>query len=386
MHPWEQIRFAKGYLLGDKRIALAVTGSIAAVEAVKIARELIRHGAEVYPYMTKSALKFIGKDALLFATGHEPVVELTGRDEHLEDFDAILVAPATADIISKAACGIADDAVSTLILGNLRRCIFVPAMNAKMYENPILRENMDKLKKYAEILEPKEEEGELKVPSREKIAAFLIHTLRHELKGKKILVIGGAGYEKIDDFRIVSNLSSGRTAVLIGEIAYYLGAEVHLMLGLHSSHSDFLPYESFGTVEDLIGKIDEMGNYDAIIVPAALPDFLPEKSDGKINIEALKELRWKEAPKFLKELRKRYGGVIVGFKAESGVSEEELIARAKKRKEEYGLNMVVANDLRNVKYDENEVIIITDKEEKIKGSKKEIAMEIMKRVADELNR
>ena len=384
MHPSEQIRFAKGYLLGDKRIALAVTGSIAAVEAVKIARELIRHGAEVYPYMTRSAEKFIGKDALLFATGHEPVIELSGRDEHLEDFDAILVAPATADIISKAACGIAEDAVSTLILANLRRCVFVPAMNARMYENPIFRENMEKLKEYAVILEPKEEEGELKVPSREKIAAFLIHTLRDELKGKKILVIGGAGYEKIDDFRIVSNLSTGKTAVELARAAYYMGAEVELYMGLHQTEiPDFIEVHSFTTLENLINEIDNIiaREYDVIIVPAALPDFKPERKDGKIDFKTLRDLSWQETPKFLKKLREKYKGYLVGFKAEADGA--HLISKAKARMKEYKLDMVVANNLKEVREDSATWhILMGEEEDEVKGTKRELATKLMELIAD----
>ncbi len=383
MHPWEQIRFAKGYLLGGKRIALAVTGSIAAVEAVKIARELIRHGAEVYPYMTKSALKFIGKDALLFATGHDPVVELTGGDEHLEDFDAILVAPATADIISKAACGIADDAVSTLILGNLRGCIFVPAMNAKMYENPILRENMEKLKKYAEILEPKEEEGELKVPSRERIAAEVMHELGEKLKDRKILVIGGAGYEKIDDFRIITNLSTGRTAVELAKIAYYMGADTDLYLGLHQSEvPDFIAVHNFTTLESLIDEIDRIisREYDAVLVPAALPDFKPEHKAGKISFGTFSDIAWQETPKFLKKLREKYKGYLVGFKADT--DNEQLISKARARMKEYGLNMIVANNLKEVHANSATWHILTDNEIVVSGTKRELATKLMELVSD----
>jgi len=164
MHPSQQIRGEKSDILDGKKIALCVTGSIAAVETVKLARELIRHGAEVFIYVTKDALKFVGKDSLLFATGNEVVDKLTGRDEHLEDFDMVLVAPATANVISKAACGIADDAVTTLILANLNKCVFVPTMDERMRKNPILGENIKKLENYCKFIEPLKEEGKLKHP------------------------------------------------------------------------------------------------------------------------------------------------------------------------------------------------------------------------------
>ncbi|NPA75748.1 MAG: bifunctional phosphopantothenoylcysteine decarboxylase/phosphopantothenate--cysteine ligase CoaBC [Euryarchaeota archaeon] len=385
MHPSDRIRYARGNHLGGKKIALAVTGSIAAVEAVKVARELIRYGAEVYPYMTHSAGKFIGKDALLFATGHEPITELSGMDEHLEEFDIILVSPATGDIISKAACGIADDAVSTLILANLRKCIFVPAMSEKMYTNPMLKENIEKLKGFARVVEPKYEEGEMKLPGRERITAEVIHSLG-ALQDKKILIVGGAGYAPIDEFRIITNLSTGRTAVEIAKEAYFMGATVHLLMGLHSvSVPEYIPVERFTTVESLIGRIDKIvaEKYDAIIVPAALPDFAPEPKSGKIEFEQARTLKLKKVPKFLEALRKKYHGYLVGFKAE--FDSQQLIEEAKDRMRRYNLNMVVANNLSEVKEKESRVHIITEKDVvEVAGTKSEIAREIMMRVANEI--
>ncbi len=388
MHPSLRIRFARGDYLKDRRIGLAVTGSIAAVESVKIARELIRYGADVYPYMTREAEKFISRDALLFATGHEPVVELSGRDEHLEEFDLVLVAPATADIIGKAACGIASDAVSTLILANLSRCLFVPAMSERMFSNPIFRENLERVSQFARVMEPKFEEGEMKIPSREEIAARVIHELHEELRGKKILVIGGAGYERIDDFRIVTNLSTGCTSIAIAKVAYFLGADVKLILGLHSCEvPPYIPVEEFGTLEDLLWKIDSMVSegYDAILVPAALPDFKPSHMEGKVGIEEMRDMNWEENPKFLSLLRERYGGFLVGFKAESNVPEEELIRRAEDRMRRHRLDMIVANDLGNVTREGTEAIIIHGKGRvRVKGTKEDLARSILEVIADEI--
>nr|AAZ32466.1 pantothenate metabolism flavoprotein [uncultured euryarchaeote Alv-FOS1] len=387
MHPSDRIRYARGTHLGGRKIALAITGSIAAVESVKVARELIRYGADVYPYMTRSAEKFIGKDALLFATGHDPVLDLTGMDEHLEDFDMVLVSPATANIIAKAANGIADDAVSTLILANLNKCVFVPAMSSRMYDNPVFRENLDKLKKFAGVVEPKFEEGEMKLPDRERIAAETIRYLG-TLKGKKILVVGGAGYENIDDFRIVTNLATGRTAVEIAREAYLLGADVMLFMGLHSATvPGYIPTRSFSSVGSLIGMIDDIieAEYDAILVPAALPDFVPSRQSGKVSFNEVRAIKWTEAPKFLEKLRARYRGYLVGFKAESGVDDEKLTERAKERMRRYQLDMVVANNLREVSADRSRALLITSKQvEEVSGTKTEIARAVMRRVADEI--
>jgi len=388
MHPSESIKEEKSDVLRDEKIALCITGSIAAVETIKLARELIRHGADVYPYMTHSALKFLGKDALLFATGHEPVIELTGKDEHLYDFDAILVAPATADIISKAACGIADDAVSTLIFANLEKCIFVPSMDSRMYGSEILKKNIEKLKKFAMFIEPKIEEGKAKLPSNELIVARVMNHIRKDLKGKNVLVIGGAGYEKFDEFRIITNLATGKMGIEIARFAYYYGANVNLLIGLHSVDiPEYIPYEEFGGIESLIEKIDSMKDYDTIIVPAALPDFKPEKKRGKVkSLSDFNKIKFEENPKFLKNLREKYKGFLIGFKAESGISREELIKRAKERMEEYGLDMIVANLIEEVGRDYTKAIIIfSDGEfEEFAGKKEELAKKIVEIMAESL--
>ncbi len=388
MHPSQSIKGEKSNVLEEKKIALAVTGSIAAVETVKLARELIRHGADVYPYITKSALKFIGKDALLFATGNEPVVELTGRDEHLYNFDAILVAPATADIISKAACGIADDAVSTLIFANIEKCIFVPSMDSRMYAKEILKENIEKLKKFSVFIEPKIEEEKAKLPSNDLIVAKLMNNLSTKLKGKKVLVIGGAGYEKFDEFRIITNLATGKMGVEIARFSYYYGADVKLLIGLHSADiPPYIDFEEFGNVDNLIERIDDMLDYDAIIVPAALPDFKPEKRRGKIKeLEDFNRITFRENPKFLKKLREKYDGFLIGFKAESQISKEELIRRARERMREYNLDMIVANLIEDVKRDTTKAIIIFNDEEyeEFSGKKEELAKGIVEIMAESL--
>jgi len=388
MHPSDSIKGKKSKILGVYKIALCITGSIGAVETVKLARELIRHGADVYPYMTKAAMKFIGRDALLFATGHEPVVELSGRDEHLYDFDALLVAPATADIISKAVCGIADDAVSTLILANLEKCIFVPTMDMRMFNNPIFRGNMEKLKKYAKFIEPRIEERKAKMPDVERMVADVMNTLRTELKGKKILIIGGAGYERFDNFRIITNLATGKTAVDIAKYAYYYGADVKLLLGLHSATvPNYINYERFDGLDSLIRRVDEFLTYDAIIVPAALPDFKPVRMEGKIkDVETFNAIKFEENPKFLKKLRERYDGFLVGFKAESGISRDELIRRARERMKEYELDIIVANLIEDVEEKETKAIIIFSDEdiEEFAGKKEDLAKRIVEIMVDSI--
>ncbi len=388
MHPSERIRFEKSEILKGKKIAMAITGSIAAVEAVKIARELIRHGADVYPYATPDALRFIGKDSLEFATGHDVIVELTGNVEHLQDLDLVLVAPATADIISKAACGIADDSVSTLILANIEKCVFVPAMNERMYENPFFLSNLEKIRNVAYVIEGESSEEEIKIPDREEIAAHVMHILGEKLRNRKILVIGGAGYEKIDDFRIITNLSTGKTAIEIAKHAYYLGGDVTLLMGLSKiGIPSYIRHDIFSDAKSLISLVKNIVSerYDAIIVPAALPDFSPERKEGKIEFEEFEKVKWRKTPKFLEELRKEFDGILVAFKAETKIGVNDLIKEARKIMEKYNLNFVVANLLEDVKENTSRVFIVDDEDfTEISGSKEYIAQRIVERVADEI--
>src|SRR4030043_1230615 len=156
MHPVEDIRGNKSQLLEEKIIISAVTGSIAAVETIKLARELIRHGAEIIPVMSPAATKVIHPDSLWFATGKKPIVELSGATEHVsycgrvkEPADILLICPCTANTISKIAYGIDDTSVTTFAttaIGSKIPVVIVPAMHLSMYDHKIIQKNLKKLK------------------------------------------------------------------------------------------------------------------------------------------------------------------------------------------------------------------------------------------------
>lgn len=170
-------------ILAGKKIALCVTGSVAAIESPKIARELVRYGVEVHAYMTKGAMGIIHPDTMEFATGNEVVTRLTGRLEHLHDFDLILIAPATANTIGKIACGIGDSVVSALVLGSKSKVLTAPAMHGSIYDNRIVKENIAKLRRYGfKFIEPRVEEGKAKLAGRDDIIAHVLM----ELKKKRL--------------------------------------------------------------------------------------------------------------------------------------------------------------------------------------------------------
>ena len=388
--PKERVEFnKKTSLLNDKKIILGVTGSISAVESVRLIHELRRHGAEVFPVITESAKRIIHPYSLEYASGNRVVEELTGAIEHVrlvEDSDLFLIAPSTANTISKISLGIDDSTVTSVFSNALGKIpiVVVPAMHINMYTNPIIRKNIDVLKSFGVIfLDPLIDEEKAKIADYLSITAEVIRALNTQLKGKKVFIIGGSSYENIDDVRVISNNSTGETSIDIATMAYYMGADVDLLLGNVSVEvPPFLDYEKFTNLDSLVGKIDLIKKSDAVIVPAALSDFTTEKIEGKISTERPFSIKLKPTPKFVKKLREKYKGVLVGFKAEYGVSKDELIERARRRMSEYSLDMVVANDLKDVRAGYTKVIVIRGrKETEIEGDKLEVAGRILKLLA-----
>ncbi|MEM0135961.1 MAG: bifunctional phosphopantothenoylcysteine decarboxylase/phosphopantothenate--cysteine ligase CoaBC [Thermoplasmatales archaeon] len=375
----------KSSLLKDKKIILGITGSISAVESVKLIHELRRHGAEVFPVVTESAKKIINPFALEYASENKVVEELTGAIEHVklvEDSDLFLISPSTANTISKMAHGIDDSTVTSVFSNALGRIpvIVVPAMHINMYTNPIIMKNVEILKSYGvHFLEPQIEESKAKITDFQSITAECIRVLHNELKGSKICIIGGSSFENIDDVRVITNNSTGETEVDLAIMAYYMGADVTVLLGnVRVEVPPFLKFERFTNLASLKSKMDSIIKNDVVIVAAALSDFTVEKRKGKITTEKPFNLTLLPAPKFLKLLREKYKGKIVGFKAEFGVSKNELLYRARKRMKEYSLDMIVANDLRDVKQGVTKVTVIKGKREiELEGDKIDVAKRIL---------
>lgn len=235
----------KSKQLADKKIVLCVTGSVAAIRSPDIARELMRHGAEVYAVMTPMAQKIIHPYTMEWATGNPVVTELTGQIEHVtlagdtpERADLILIAPCTANTIGKVATGIDDTPVTTVLttgIGAQIPVIIAPAMHHSMYEHSVVKENIRKLQSMGiDVMMPRVEEDKAKIPETEQIVQRVINRLvrAKDLQTKKILVTAGPTREYIDAFRYISNPSSGKMGVAIAEEAANRGAEVDLFLVL----------------------------------------------------------------------------------------------------------------------------------------------------------
>ncbi len=388
MHPSEEIYCERSKKLRGKTLVIGITGSIAAVECFGTIRELIRHGADVYVVMTKEAQKIVTPDSLEFACGHRPVTDLTGRAEHItmmgpRSADLFLIYPATANTLSKIANGVDDTPVTsfaTVALGLGIPVAVAPAMHDSMYTNPAVKANLERLGSWGvRFIGPRIDGPRAKVASREEVVAWTFKMLsRNYLQGKRILVIGGRSEEPIDSMRIITNRSSGMMAVELAKRAFERGADVELWMGGCSVQlPDYIPTRRFGSVADLVGMVGGI-DHDAVVVPAALADFAPrDRAEGKIPSDSGFDMGLVPVPKVIPLIRERCG-VVIAFKAESGLSRQELIDRARTRLEEYDLTGIVANDIDVVGRTTSSSILVTAAEAKgVTGTKAEVSDAIL---------
>ena len=366
MHPSHVIRGRTSQLLAGKRIVVGVSGSIAAIELPRVIRELIRHGADVQAVMSPEAARLITPETLEFATGHPPVTQLTGNVEHVTLLgpgpgrsDLLLIAPATANTISKIAHGIDDTPVTScasVALGGGVPMLVAPAMHSHMGVNPAVLENLEKLRSWGVgIVSGASVEGEDKIASPEEISAAVLHRLGSGVwSGRPVIVVGGAARESIDAVRSVTNESSGTTAVALANQAYYRGAEVELWAGaLQVAVPPWVPVARWRSVDELLAlarrRRSDLARAAAVFVPAALSDYTLERRAGKIasaEHESL-TLTLRRAPKVLPELRRLAPppARLIAFKLEPGLGPKELEEAGRRLARESGADWVVANDV-----------------------------------------
>jgi phosphopantothenoylcysteine decarboxylase/phosphopantothenate--cysteine ligase len=399
--------------LVGKTIVLGVTGSIAAFKAVEVLRRLTKAGADVVTIMTRTACQFVGPLTFQTLSRHPVMLDEDAfrstdpRMKHIwmaETGDLVLVAPSTADIIGKYANGIADDLLSTFLLTTIAPVILVPAMETKMYSNPIVQSNLARLRAVgAEIIEA--EHGLLasgkvglgRMPEPEQIVARLIERLSapvipQDLVERTVLVTAGPTQEPIDTVRFISNPSSGKMGYAIAEAARQRGAKVILVSGPTSltplvgvkTHSIRTASEMRDAV---LGEFDKV---DVVIKAAAVSDyrprqFIPYKVKKTEDVQTIELVR---NPDILAELGQRKGRrILVGFAAET----EDLSANAQKKVQSKHLDMIVANDVSNTRIgfgsDENKVLILHDDgriENLALMSKLQLAHEVLARVVERL--
>ncbi|MBR3213807.1 MAG: bifunctional phosphopantothenoylcysteine decarboxylase/phosphopantothenate--cysteine ligase CoaBC [Methanosphaera sp.] len=384
------------------KIILCITGSIAAVEDLKLVHQLQRSCFEVECFMSPSACELITPLSMEFATKNPVNTKITGYVEHVTNAqaDLILVAPSTANTISKFANKIADTNVTTLLLtasGYDTPILFVPSMHISMYR--AIEENINKIKNQhpqVHFMEPGNAERKAKFPSKEDIVLEVERMLSDAtFKNKNVLITAGATIESIDPMRIITNRSSGKMGVELAKQFYRQGANVTLLCGRTQtdipSNFNSIHVESTRQMLDVVTElVDDM---DIYVSAAAISDFRPDNdSTSKISSDNDVTLSLVRLPKILEKVKQLNPDIFaVGFKAESGLTEDDLIDRARSRIEKYGVDLMVANDISRAECEpgsnSNEVYLVDKKSyDKLPlDSKRNISQKIVEKISELYN-
>ena len=372
--------------LAGKQIVVCVTGSIAAVEVVKLIHALRRRGAVVQPVMSQAASGILHPDSLTYASGRETITRLSGRVEHITwcgddgSADLLLIAPCTANTISKIAVGIDDTPVTTFAttaIGSRKPVILVPAMHHSMFRHPAVIENLAKLKTWdVEIVDPRLDEGKAKIADSEEI---ILHCERavmgKALTGRKVLITSGPCQEPVDDIRILTTRSSGQMGRALALQAFRLGADVTVV------HRDTFPCvdnvfaETADDMRRAVHRCFSEKGVDIYISAAAISDFAPERVKGKIPSGSPVHLVFEPLPKLLVEVMETYHPFTIAFKLgdSSGKMAKMMVAQ--------GAAMVLTNEPETMGSARGEYELLTrDGNHPLKGSKDEIAAAIWNQV------
>jgi phosphopantothenoylcysteine decarboxylase / phosphopantothenate---cysteine ligase len=372
--------------LAGKQVVVAVTGSIAAVEVVKLIHSLCRRGAVVQPVMSTAAAGILHPDALTYASGRETITRLSGWVEHVTycgdggSADLLLIAPCTANTISKIACGIDDTAVTTFAttaIGSNKPIIIVPAMHHSMYRHPAVVNNIATLRTWGiEIASPRIEEGKAKIADNAEIVLLCERAvLGKPLLGKKVLITSGPCQEPVDDIRILTTRSSGQMGRALALQAFRLGADVTVV------HRDTFPCvnnvfaETAEEMRDAVLRCLSEKGADIYISAAAISDFRPERVPGKIPSGKALELKLEPLNKLLSEVLEIYYPLTIAFKLGN---KPEKMAKAMIRQ---GVAMVLMNTPESMGSSQGDYVLLTkDEKTSLSGSKDEISREIWKAV------
>jgi phosphopantothenoylcysteine decarboxylase/phosphopantothenate--cysteine ligase len=366
--------------LAGKEIVVAVTGSIAAVEVVKLIHELRRHGAVVQVVMSAAATGIVTADALTYASGRPAITRITGLVEHVTfcgdegTADLLLIVPCTANTLSKIACAIDDTPVTTFAttaLGRGMPVIVVPAMHHSMFRHPGLVDNLHRIGTWGVVvIGPRIEEGKAKIAGTEEIVLACERALlKKPLAGKRVLITSGPCREPVDDVRILTTRSSGQMGRALALEAFRLGAEVTVV------HGDTFPCVlniPAGTAQEMhdqvLHQMKEDGGADIYISAAAISDFAPDRKEGKIPSGKPASITLRPLPKLLDAVRSVCDPFTVAFKIDR---RPETKARAMIRQ---GVAMVLMNTPETMGSSHGSYTILdADGTTRIEGTKDEIA-------------
>jgi len=352
-------------MLTGKTVLLGVTGSIAAYKTAMLASSLKKMHANVHVIMTKNATNFINPITFESLTGNKCVVDTFDRNfefqvEHVslaKQADVVMIAPASANVIGKIAHGIADDMLTTTVMACKCPIMISPAMNTNMYENPIVQDNMNILRKYGyEIIEPAcgylacGDTGAGKMPEPDVLLSYIEREIAKEkdLKGKKVLVTAGPTQESIDPVRYITNPSSGKMGYAIAKMAMLRGADVTLVTGKTAiTPPPFVKVVPIVTAKEMFDAVTAVSDeQDIIIKAAAVADYRPatvstEKVKKKDDNMSIPLERTDDILKYLGE-HKKPGQFLCGFSMET----QDMISNSRAKLEKKNLDMIAANNLK----------------------------------------
>lgn len=373
-------------MLKGKTVVLAVSGSIAAYKIANLASMLKKLSCNVHVLMTQNATNFINPITFETLTANKCLIDTFDRKfqfnvEHVsiaKQADVVLVAPASANVIGKIAGGIADDMLTTTVMACTCKKIIAPAMNHNMFHNPIVQDNLEKLRRFGyEVIAPAigylacGDVGDGKMPDEQTLLDYILREIAcdKDMVGKKVLVTAGATRESIDPVRFITNHSSGKMGYAIAKAAMLRGAEVTVV----AAHTDVappkfvkvIPVQSAGDMFRAVTEIAE--DFDLIIKAAAVSDYTPEvvadskmkKSDSDLSIPL------KRTQDILKYLgaHKREGQFLCGFSMET----DNVLENSRKKLSSKNCDMICANSLRRegagFGVDTNVITLITKDDE-----------------------
>lgn len=373
-------------MLKGKTVLLGITGSIAAYKIAYLASALHKLHADVHVLMTENATNFINPITFETLTGNKCLVDTFDRNfqfqvEHVsiaKKADVVMIAPASANVIGKLANGLADDMLTTTVMACRCQKILSPAMNTAMYENPVVQDNIRKLKNYGyEVITPASgylacgDTGAGKMPEPETLLEYILKeaAFQKDLAGKKLLVTAGPTQEAIDPVRCLTNHSSGKMGYAIAKMAMLRGAEVTLVSGPTAIEPPlFVKVVPVTSARDMFEAVTGLSDeQDIIIKAAAVADYRPKqvsedkvkKKDDQASIELE---RTDDILKYLGQ-HKKQGQFLCGFSMET----RDMIRNSRAKLEKKNLDMVAANNLKvegaGFQGDTNVLTLITQDEE-----------------------
>ena len=354
-------------MLKGKTVLLCVTGGIACYKSASLASALVKQGANVQVLMTRNATEFIGPHTFESLTGNRVSVDTFDRNyqfqvEHIalaDQADVVLVAPATANVLAKLAHGLADDMLTTTVLACDCPKLAAPAMNTRMYENPVTQDNLDILRKYGwQIIEPASGRlacgavGKGKMPEPEELLAYVEYAVGHEkdMTGLRVLVTAGPTQEALDPVRYLTNHSTGKMGYAIARAAASRGAAVTLVTGPTSlSRPACVETVDILSAQDMFEAVtSRAAEQDIIIKAAAVADYRPAaqaedkiKKSGSDADLSLPLARTRDILAWLGE-HKRPGQFLCGFSMET----RDMVENSRRKLEKKHLDLIAANNLK----------------------------------------